>query len=579
MDLPERNCAQTPPLRSRNTPRRCFEHRHRWLFAVVVCAQFIVASGCTSLCKWSENGFKVGPEYCKPPAPVAQEWIESGEPEVEDRHLADWWMVFDDPKLNELIQAAYEQNVSLRVIGMRVIEARAQQAIAVGNIFPQTQQAMAQYGRIALSANQANNPTVVQGLLPPGSPALFTNFFSDWQAGFNLSWELDFWGRFRRNIESANAEFDASVENYDAALVTLFADVAAQYTRYRVSDQRIEIARANVKIQEEALALAQEKFRVGTTSRLDVEQARTVLEQTRASIPALEIVRGQANDLLCILMGIPPHDLADELGPSPPIDKSPMPSTPTWVAAGVPADLIRKRPDIRSAERQIAAQSAQIGVAEADLYPSFFINGNLGYEAQNLSQLFESQSFIGTIIPAFRWNILNYGRIVNNVRLQQAETLELVAAYQDAVLRAGREAQSALRGYIKSREQAVDLARAVDAAASASQLGIDQYRTGTVPFNTVFNLETAQVQQQDQLAVAQGNIALNLIEVYRSLGGGWEWRLQSGENGEVCYEIERPAPPPADAIRSSRVERVPRKAKSQTNRYPPNRIARTTNHS
>jgi NodT family efflux transporter outer membrane factor (OMF) lipoprotein len=513
--------------------------RRSWLRLAATVSAACGAAGCSSLVDWSANGFKVGPEYLQPPAPVAQTWIEADDAHVEDRPLVDWWQVFEDPTLNELIATAYEQNLSLRVIGMRVLEARAQQAIAVGSIFPQTQQLSGSYSRVGLSATQANNPTGAQAFLPPGTPALFSNFFTDWQAGFNLSWELDFWGRFRRNIEAANAEFDASIENYDAALVTLFADVATQYTQYRVADQRIEIARANVKIQEEALALAEERFRVGTTTRLDVEQARTLLEQTRASIPALEIVRGRANDLLCILLGMPPHDLGPELGPSPPIDQSPMPGTPAWVAAGVPADLLRQRPDLRSAERQIAAQSARIGVAEAELYPAFVINGTLGYESQDLSKLFESQSFAGAFVPAFRWNVLNYGRVINNVRLQQSRTLELVAAYQEAVLRAGQEAQSALRGYLKSREQAEDLSRAVSAAASATQLGIDQYRTGTVPFNTVFTLETTQVQQQDQLAVAEGNAALSLIAVYRAMGGGWEWRLHSADGG-MSYEIAEP---------------------------------------
>jgi outer membrane protein TolC len=174
----------------------------------------------------------------------------------------------------------------------------------------------------------------------------------------------------------------------------------------------------------------------------------------------------------------------------------------------------------------VAAQSAQIGVAEADLYPTIFINGTLGWEAQDLSKLFESQSFMGTITPNFKWNILNYGRILNNVHLQEVRTQELIASYQNRVLTAGREVQTALRGFLRSQEQAEDLARSVKAASAARQLGLQQYRTGTVPFNTVFNLETTQVQQQDQLAVARGNIALNLINVYRALGGGWELRLQ-----------------------------------------------------
>src|SRR5207302_1581481 len=210
---------------------------------------------------------------------------------------------------------------------------------------------------------------------------------------------------------------------------------------------------------------------------------------------------------------------APELGPGPELESGPVPNTPTWVAAGVPADLLRRRPDVRSAERQVAAQSAQIGVAEADLYPTLFINGTIGYESFDLSKLFESRSFFGTITPTFKWNILNYGRIVNNVHLQQAKTQELIAAYQNKVLTAGREVQTPLRGFLRSREQAEDLARSVSAAKTALSIGRDQYRVGTIPFNTVFNLETTQVQQQDQLAISRGNIALNLINVYRALGG------------------------------------------------------------
>ena len=199
--------------------------------------------------------------------------------------------------------------------------------------------------------------------------------FSNWLYGFNLSWELDLWGRIRRNIESNNASLDASVEDYDAALVTLLADVATNYVQYRVAQQRIKIARDNVRIQEGVLALAEEKFRVGTTTRLDVEQARTVLEQTRSTIPALQIQLGQANDTLCTLLGMPPRDLEPELGPGPELGSTPMPNTPAWVATGIPADLLRRRPDVRSAERKVAAQSAQIGVAEAALYPTIAING------------------------------------------------------------------------------------------------------------------------------------------------------------------------------------------------------------
>jgi NodT family efflux transporter outer membrane factor (OMF) lipoprotein len=499
--------------------------------------------------EWISNGFKVGPDYRKPPAPVADEWIPSTSANVENRRLVEWWRVFEDPKLDAMIETAYGQNLTLRVAGTRVLQARAHQAIAVGRMFPQSQDAFGQYSRTQLSLNEANNPTLASSFLPPGTPPVFSNNFSDWQTGFNLSWELDFWGRFRRNIESATADLDASVEDYDAALVTLLADVASSYTHYRVAQKRIGIARANVKIQEDVLALAEEKYRVGTSTKLDVEQAKTILEQTRALIPAFEMEMGQANDTLCVLLGMPPRDLTEELGPGPGPNVRPMAHTPEWVAAGIPADLLRQRPDVRRAEREIAAQSALIGVAEADLYPSFYINGTIGYESQDLATLLESQSFMATIVPNFRWNILNYGRIINNVRLQEARTLELVASYQSTVLTAGRETQTALRGFQKTRERADDLQRAVTAAAAASEVGLEQYRAGTVPFNTVFNLETTQVQQQDQLALARGNTALQLIEVYRAIGGGWEMRLERGCERRVAgfdgdgVAIERLPPP------------------------------------
>jgi NodT family efflux transporter outer membrane factor (OMF) lipoprotein len=505
----------------------------------------LIQSGCvtTGPLEWIRNGFKVGPNYCKPPAPVAENWIEANDPKVQSRQLqdGDWWNVFQDRTLNSLIGTAFNQNLTLRVAGTRVLQARAQQAIAVGSIFPQTQQATGQYSRVNLSPNAPNNPTTLFPLLQTitnrlGIPAssgsnAVTNHFSDWQAGFNLSWELDFWGRFRRSIESANASLDASVENYDAALVTLLADVATNYVQYRVAQQRIKIARDNLQTQEQLVAQVEEQEKVGTKTRLDVVQLRTLLEQTRSTIPFLQIALGQANDKLCILLGLPPRDLEPELGPGPELGSDPMPNTPAWVAAGIPADLLRRRPDIRSAERQVAAQSAQIGVAEADLYPTIFINGTIGYEAQDLSRLFESRSFMGTITPNFKWNVLNYGRIVNNVHLQEARTQELIATYQNQVLTAAQEVQTALRGFLRSREQAESLARSVKAAVATTKILRQNFKDIQADVNRSYTAENTQLQQQDSLAVAQGNIALDLINVYRALGGGWEIRTQQANGG------------------------------------------------
>jgi NodT family efflux transporter outer membrane factor (OMF) lipoprotein len=507
----------------------------RWLTLLTLVGAVLGSSGCilSGPGDWVRNGFKVGPNYCKPPAPVAAEWIQARDADVQKRHLKDWWTVFKDETLNSLILTAYEQNLNLRVLGTRVLQARAQQGISEGNLFAQTQELRGTY--LTGTANAHRTWLNVTNL--------------------NLSWEIDLWGRIRRNIETANANLDASVENYDDALVTLMADVATNYVQYRITQQRLKIARANVKIQEDILTLVEEQARVGINkvTKLDVNQARTVLEQTRSTIPALEITLGQANDTLCTLLGLPPHDLERELGPGPDLGVSPMPSTPSWVAAGIPADLLRNRPDVRSAERQVAAQSAQIGVAEADLYPTVAINGILGYDSINFFGLPANRGFLGFINPNFSWKILNYGRILNNVRYQKARLQELIATYQNRVLTAGREVQIPLRGFLRSREQAEDLARSVNAARAALEIGRDQYRVGTIPFNTVFNLETTQVTQQDQLAIAQGNIALNLINVYRALGGGWELRYERescGEAPQLAGEVpaEKPAPPAQESL-------------------------------
>jgi NodT family efflux transporter outer membrane factor (OMF) lipoprotein len=466
--------------------------------------------GCVTdnLRQYVHNGFKVGPNYTQPPAPVATDWIQANDPRAHGPppRDGDWWDVFQDPMLNSLVGVAHYQNPSLRSVGTRVLQARAQQAIAVGNIFPQSQQLIGLYPY----GNLARRPAHID------------------ITAFNLSWELDFWGKYRRQIESANATFDASVEDYDAALVTLLADVATNYVQYRIAQQRIKIARDNLETQERLVALAERQARIGTATTLDVEQLRTLMEQTRSTIPALEIVRGQANDQLSILLGEPPHDLEPALGAGPELGSLPMPKTPASVAAGIPADLLIRRPDVRGAERQVAAQSPQIGVAKADLYPSISIGTTLGNQDIGLGPLLKTSGFIGFITPQFSWNLLNYGRLVNNVHLQDARTQELIGAYQNTVLTAAREVQTALRGFLRSQEQADALAHSAAAAVVAMNIEEKLFAEVKADVNRLFTLANARLQAQDQLAVAQGNIALNLISVYRALGGGWEIRLQLG---------------------------------------------------
>jgi NodT family efflux transporter outer membrane factor (OMF) lipoprotein len=460
--------------------------------------------------------------------PVADQWIGAEDPRVVQAPPpdGDWWSVFQDPTLNLLIARAYQQNPSLRAVGTRVLQARAQQAIAVGGIFPQQQQLL--------------------GLYPQGTFAGISNHIN--LTAFNLAWEVDFWGKYRRQIESANAGLDASVENYDDALVTLFADVASNYVQYRVAQQRIKIAQANLAAQTRLVSFAKQQHDVGTATELDVAQLRTLMEQTASSIPALEVVRGLANDRLSILVGEPPHDLEPELGPGPELSSLPLPIVPVSVAAGIPADLVRRRPDVRSAERQVAAQSAQIGIAEAELYPALSVSALLGHADLNLAPI-NSNGGVSLVVPQFSWKILNYGRLLNNVRLQEARTQELVAAYQSQVLTAAQEAQIALRAFLRSQEQTEHLGKSALAADAAAKIGEQLFTEVKADVNRLFTLENSKLQTQDQLAVAQGDIALSLIDLYRSLGGGWQVRLMDDGSGAIPIDLapgpERVPVPPA----------------------------------
>ncbi len=464
---------------------------------------------------WWNNGFKVGPNYSRPAAPVASQWIDYANPRVrgDENQLCEWWTVFNDATLNRLMQTAYQQNLTLRVAGARILEARAQLGIAQGNLFPQSQSAFADYTRVKLSDKVANP-----------APAIW---FSDWDAGLAASWELDFWGRFRRAVEAADAELDASVEDYDDVLVVLLSDVAANYVQYRTFEQRLAYARANVDVQRRSVQLATDKFQGGATTERDQRQAEQVLAQTEALIPTLEIGKRQAANRLCVLLGMPPTDMDTILGKG-----AGVPVTPSEVIVGVPADLIRRRPDVRRAERQVAAQCARIGIAVSDFYPHVSLVGTIGVEAEQFGDLFKTPgSMIGSIGPGIHWDILNYGRLVNNVRVQDARFQALAYAYQDRVLTAGREAEDAMVVFLRSQEQTRYLNDSVTAAARTVDITREQYTQGEVDFTPVFLFESILTQQQDQLAASQGEIALGLIAVYRALGGGWQIRLDGATNG------------------------------------------------
>jgi len=469
---------------------------------------------------------------------VSDNWLESGDERVltaPPLHR-EWWKAFDDPVLDRLIERAYSENLDLRTAAVRVLEARAELGVAVGGFYPQTQrvQGSVQYNRYSesspFSAFQTSGSTgsgAASAATSPTSGSSTLPAFWESQLGFAASWEPDFWGKFRRAIESADADWLAALANYDSTLVTLTADVAGAYIQIKTLERRLAIARANVDTQRESLKIARARFRYGTASQLDPDQAETALETTRASIPPLEAQLRQAENALCLLLGLPPSHLAEELAGAPEVLKP-----PPQVAVGIPRDLLRRRPDVRNAEYQAAAQCARIGVAKADLLPALSLNGTLSFVSTDagtlrLSDMFQWGSRSIQAGPSVQWDILNYGRITNNVRVQDARFQELLIAYQSTVLQAQHDVENALTAFLRAQETATVLARGVAKARRALDLALLQYQGGAVDFTTVVSAQQSLLNVQDNLASSLGDISTNLVSVYRALGGGWEIRTGS----------------------------------------------------
>lgn len=510
--------AQAHALRSREA--------RRWLRAALVMpALALPFSGCTL----------VGPDFLKPSAPVADSYTgvdgkpsttinaDDAKPSTTDsadaksapakhQEIRAWWTVYNDPILNQLIDTAYNQNLTLRSAGTHVMEARAVVGIAIGGLYPQQQEAAG-----GVSYNRLSK---VDALTLPGGTANF------WRTSLGLqsAWELDFWGKFRRGIESADDTLLESVANYDDVLVTLLGNVATTYIGIRTLEKQIAIANDNIATQRKGLSIAQDRFQHGATSRLDVYQAQNVLAATQARVPQLELQRQEGLNVLHVLLGTPPASLEKILG-----QPSAIPTAPQQVDLGIPADLLRRRPDIRAAELRAASQSAQIGVAKADLYPSFTLVGNIGgisstVGTASLSDLFTAKAVAYSFGPSVQWPIFNYGRITNNVRVQDARLQALLVDYQNTVLKAQQEVEDGIAGFVLSRDQGNLLRDSVTAAAGALSLAFTQYQEGLTDFTTVLTAEENLLDAQNNYTVAVGATATNLAAIYRALGGGWEIR-------------------------------------------------------
>lgn len=482
-----------------------------------IAARLLLASA-PAACVLASAGCVLGPEYRTPRADLNAAWEAKADSiGVLTAHDARWWDTFGDPALSALVQTAYSQNLTLRTAGLRVLEARARRGVAVGEFFPQLQQAAGSLGTTRLSANDAG---------AGGDRSFATD-----SIGLEAAWELDFWGKFRRGIEAADAELLLSVADYDAVLVSLAADVAASYILIRSLQERLGFARANAVLQAETLSLTETRFRAGAVSELDVSTARATLANTKALIPSLENALRQNKLSLCVLLGQTPSELERELAPQVGRSAS-VPEAPSRIAAGLPAELLRRRPDVRAAERLAAARSARIGQAVADLYPRISITGATGFVSStyengrrpDLGSIFDADSFAGFIGLQVNWPILNYGRIASNIRVQDARYEQAVAAYQESVLRAAADVEAGLSEFLRSKERSGYLSEAVDASRRSTELALIQYRAGVVDFIRVNNAQTELVQQEDNLVVARTEIALGAVRTFRALGGGWEIR-------------------------------------------------------
>ncbi len=460
------------------------------LRAVGVIAASLVLGACIT----------VGPDYEAPEVVVADEWHQALVDNMDSSAAAvDWWSALNDPKLNELIDRAQDGNLSLAIAVARVDEAERFLGIARGERVPDVDAV----GGITRSKSTLNQ-------LPNVEPI---DEFGDARAA--ATWELDFWGRVRRTVESSQASYEASVEAYRDTLVLLNAQVAAEYVFLRTNQERLRLARENVLRQQETLRLTEARNRAQLAPDLDVEQARLNLASTEAVVPALEALILQTINNLSVLLGEQPGDLMAELLPP-----GTIPNPPNVLSVGFPADAIRNRPDVRRAERNLAAQTARIGIATTALYPNFFLSGDFGYSGVG-GDYFDSNNETWSIGPFFSWNLFDGGRVRNSIGVEEARTEQALAAYEASVLEALRDTENSLVAYASEQRRLQALDRSVAAAAASADLVRTLYRSGLTNFENVLITERTLFNQQDLQAVSKGEVVQNAISVYRAVGGGW----------------------------------------------------------
>jgi outer membrane protein, multidrug efflux system len=444
----------------------------------------------------------VGPDYVRPETPAPPAWqelpqgVSAGEAEISE-----WWRAFGDPALDRLVERSLRGNRDLRQAVARVAEARALYRIAASAELPQVDAE----GDVTRARRSEN------GAFPGAGDA------TAYTLGLSAGWEVDVFGRVRRSVESATASVEASEEDRRAVEVALAAEVASAHVNVRTLQSRLKVAYANLDSQTETLELTRVRLEGGVASGLDVAQAESVLASTRTTVPSLERALLQELNRVSVLLGEPPGSVLVDLA-----DGGTIPAPPAALTVGFPADVIRQRPDIRRAERELAAQTARIGIATADLFPRLTLLGSFGFDATHVADLFTGASRAYSVGPAIRWNIFDAGRIRGLIHAEEARTDQALAAYEQSVLRGLEEVENALIAYARFREERQAVDDALRAASRSLSLATDLYKDGLVDFQNVLDAQREVFEFQDQLARTDGLAVQSLVALYRALGGGWQ---------------------------------------------------------
>lgn len=445
----------------------------------------------------------VGPDYVPPDTQLPDAWhapLKDGllGGETNPKQLAQWWTVFNDTHLTRLIRRAAAENLDLKQAAARLREARARRLLTEAD----------QY----LVLDVTGSATRSRGSENSGSGNTRTLY----AAGFDAGWEIDVFGGVRRSVEAAEADFMASQEDLRNVMVSLTAEVALNYIQLRTFQARLATAQMSINNQEEIYQLTQWRFNAGLTDKLDVHRARSSLESTRARIPSLRTSVEEAKNRLAVLIGAHPGKLHIDLG-----NIKPLAAVPLNVAVGIPADMLRQRPDVRRAEQELAAQTARIGVATADLYPKLSLNGSIGFNALSSGDLLSSDSRSSSFGPRIAWRIFDAGAVRRNIEVQSAKQEQALMAYESTVLSALEETENVLVAYAEEQQRRNSLVEAVRAAQQALELAEFKYQAGLVDFIALLDAQRSLLSYQDELSISDGTVSSNLIRLYKTLGGGW----------------------------------------------------------